>query len=229
MADEKEYREGGGGMARAGRIVKSILVLFMFVLAGLLFFRFWLNGYYPRAMRELIPTEPLRAAYATGELAVKEQEIRVIYEDPNEGLFFADHMLFCEETGSLQVTVRWNKSTLTKLAERYPDAFDPEAEQPFSYRLFARTDAGTEEIVSGGGEVIRGEAYFPVATEDASFAMYCYERLAFEGVGFENVPWIRLEIYRNGEEIYEGDIVVYENHEEYSTFLDYEVKESELS
>lgn len=229
MANDREEREGGGSLLLAGRIVKSVLVLFMFVLAGLLFFRFWLNGYYPKAMRGLIPTEPLRTAYAAGDLSVKTQEIRVIYEDPNEGLFFADHMVFSEDTGSLQVTVRWNQSTLTKLAERYDGEFDPEAEQPFTYRLFARTDAGTDEILSGGGEVIRGEAYLPVATEKDSFAMYHYERLAFEGVEFENVPWIRLEIYRNGETLYEGDIVIYENHEEYNTFLEYEIKGSELS
>ena len=229
MANDREYGEDGGKMLLAGRIVKSVLVLFMFVLAGLLFFRFWLNGHYPREMRELIPTDSLRAAYASGELTVKTQEIRVIYEDPNEGLFFADHMVFSEDTGSLQVTVRWNKSTLSKLAERYAGEFDPEAEEPFTYRLFARTDAGTDEILTGGGEVIRGEVYSPVATEKDSCAMYHYERIAFEGVEFENVPWIRIEIYRNGETLYEGDIVIYENHEEYRTFLEYEIKRSELS
>lgn len=229
MEEREQYEENEGKLAAAGRVVKSILVIFVFVLAGLLAFRFWLNSYYPKEMRNLIPTEPLRAAYAAGELRVQTQEIRVLYENPNEGLFFADHMLFSEETGSLQVTVRWNKSTLNKLAERYPETFNPEAESPFTYRLFAGHDRGSEEIISGEGAVIRGESYFPVATEQDSFALYCYERIAFEGVELAGVPWVRIEIYRRGEPLPEGIITVYENHEEYSVFEEYEVKESELS
>ena len=220
-------REENEGMQRAGRIVKSALVLFMFILAGLLFFRFWLNGFYPADMRRLIPTDTLLAAYSCGEGPdAKTQEIRVLYDDPNEGLFFAKHMVFVEDTGSLQVSVRYNKSTLEKLSERYGDAFDPTAEDPFTYRLFAACPAG-EDFITVNGEEIRGDYYTLDASREASFAMYRYERLAFEGVRFDGVTWIRLEIGHAAKE-YESDIVVYENHEEYSEFEPYKVKKSEF-
>ena len=207
-------------MQKVGRIVKSLLVLFMFLLAGLLFFRFWLNGYYPRAVRRTIPTEPLLAAYAeAGELRGKTQEIRVSYDDSERGLFFADHMMLVPDTGSLQVTVRWNLSTLEKLEAEYGDAFDKEAETPFTYRLFAANERG-EEIVLSGKTEIRGTSYAPVASERAGLAMYRYERLAFEGVDLEGVSWIRLEIFHAAAEEYEGAILIYENHEEYSEFED---------
>ncbi|MBO7293328.1 MAG: hypothetical protein J6V07_05280 [Clostridia bacterium] len=212
-------------MQKAGRLVKSLLVLFMFLLAGLLFFRFWLNGFYPGAVRRTLPTEPLLAAYAeAGELAARRQEIRVSYDDPNEGLFFANHMMLVPDTGSLQVTVRWNSSTLDRLAAEYGEAFDKEAEAPFTYRLFAATDKG-EEIVLSGKTEIRGSSYLPVARERASFAMYRYERLAFEGLDFEGVSWIRLEISHAASETYESDILIYENHEEYNEFEDFTIKE----
>ena len=212
-------------MQKAGRIVKSLLVLFMFLLAGLLFFRFWLNGYYPSAVRRPIPTEPLLAAYAeAGELQGKRQEIRVSYDDPNEGLFFADHMMLVPDTGSLQVAVRWNLSTLERLADEYGEAFDKEAAHPFTYRIFAANEEGEEVVLSGKTE-IRGTSYTPVTSKIASFAMYRYERLAFEGLDFEGVSWIRLEISHAAAEGYESDILIYENHEEYCEFEDFAIKE----
>lgn len=214
-------------MQKTGKIIKSLLVLVVFLLAGLLFFRLWLNGYYPREMRTLLPTEPLQSAYAKGELSVKTQDIRVVYEDRKEGLFFAEHMLVSEETGSLQVTVRWNNSTLTKLAEKYGDAFSPDAADPFTYRIFCASEAG-ENVVVNGKEEIHGTYYTPHLTEKDGFLLYSYERLAFEGVRLDGVRWVRLDIYRTGAAEPEGSIVIYENHEDYATFEDYKIKKGEL-
>ena len=208
--------------SKVERIVKGILVLFMFTLAGLLFFRFWLHGHYPADARDLIPTEALRAAYvASGVPDAKTQEIRVKYDDPNEGLFFADHMVVVPETGSIQVAVRYNKSTLEKLAERHKD-FDPEAAEPFTYRIFCYT--GRDE----DGTPI-GQVYEPTEHRDAELAMYRYRRLAFDGVSLEGVKWIRVEIFRAGAETAESYIAIYENHEDYNTFEDYRIKKKELS
>lgn len=224
---DTNYRDENARMERGGRIVKSALVVFMFILAGLLFFRFFLNGFYPADMRRLIPTDALRAAYSAGEGPIaKTQEIRVLYDDPNEGLFFAKHMVFVEDTGSLQVSVRHNTSTLEKLTEKYGEAFDPTVEEPFTYRIFAAREGGADTITVNG-EVISGDYYTVADSRKASFAMYRYERLAFEGVDFRGVTWIRLEIGHAAND-YESDIVVYENHEEYSEFKAYKVKKSEL-
>ena len=205
------------------KIIKGAITLFMFTLAGLLFFRFWLHGYYPRAVRDLIPTEALRASYAaSGVPDAKTQEIRVKYDDPNEGLFFADHMVVVPETGSIQISARYNKSTLEKVAERYGDAFDPEADEPFTYRIFCYTGSAED------GTAI-GQIYEPVECREDSFAMYHYRRLAFDGVSLEGVKWIRLEIFRTGAEEAESYIAIYEDHEDYNTFTEYKIKEKELS
>ena len=205
------------------KIIKSVLVAFMFALAGLLFFRFWLHGHYPADVRELIPTEALRASYvASGVPYAKTQEIRVKYDDPNEGLFFADHMVVVPETGSVQVAVRYNRSTLEKLADRHGDAFDPEAAEPFTYRIFCCTGEGENGTLSG-------VTYTPTEYRDASLAMYRYRRIAFDGVSLDGVVWIRLEILRAGESEPESYILIYEDHEEYNVFTDYKIKEKELS
>ncbi len=210
-------------MKVAGRIVKISILFLIFGVAAAFFFRFWLGSYYPESMRRLLPTEPLRTAYAAGELEVKAQDIRISYEDPEEGLFFAAHTLVAPSTGSLQVTVRYNRSTLAKLAERYGEAFDPEADTPFTYRIFACTDANET-----GTELV-GTEHSPAATLADAFAMYRYERLAFEGLSLDGVFWIRLDIYRTGAEEPEGSIYIYENHEKYNEFTEYEIKNGELS
>ncbi len=210
-------------MKMAGRIVKITILFLIFGVAAAFIFRFWLGSYYPEPMRRLLPTEPLREAYAAGELEVKAQDIRISYEDPEEGLFFAAHTLAAPSTGSLQVTVRYNRSSLTALSGRYGDAFDPEAETPFFYRIFCCTDA------NGSGTELVGTEHSPVATLSDRFAMYRYERLAFEGLSFAGVYWIRLDIYRAGAEAPEGSIYIYENHEKYNEFTDYEIGNGELS
>ena len=213
----------GENESKVIRIVKGALVLFMFTLAGLLFFRFWLHGHYPAAVRDLIPTEALRASYAaSGVPDARTQEIRVKYDDPNEGLFFADHMVAVPKTGSIQVAVRYNQSTLEKLAERYGSAFDPTAGEPFTYRIFCCTGEGEDGTLAGA-------TYLPTDHRDAALAMYRYRRLAFDGVSLEGVVWIRLEILRVGAEEPESCILIYEDHEEYNTFEEYTIKEKELS
>ncbi len=226
--NEVQYYNHEVDMEKAGKIIKSIIVLVMFILAGLLFFRFFLNGFYPRDMRSLIPTPSLQAALAEGHLSLETQEIRVPYDDPNKGQFFAKHVVFDRENGSLQVSVRWNRSTLDKLEEKYGDAFSREAEPLFTYRIFCAAEEGAESILLGGQEIL-GESYLPVATREDSLAMYSYERLAFEGIRFEGVYWIRLEVYIAGAEGPEADIVIFENHEEYSVFEEYKMREGELS
>ena len=216
-------------MELAGKIVKKILVAAVFLMAGLLFLRFGLEAHYPSGMRALLPTEPIRAAYAeNGSLTAKTQEIRIPYEDPDVGLFFADYLAVIPESGSVQVTIRWNRSTLTRLAEKYGAAFDPEAESPFTYRIFCARADGGETILSGENE-ITGDSYRPYTSKKDRMAMYRYERLAFEGVELDGVSWIRIEIYHAASETYEGAIVFYEDHEDYNIFSDYTVKESEIS
>ena len=214
-----EDQEGDGSLdfGRFGKIVKGTLVAVMFTLAGLLALRFWLHSYYPPDMREMLPTDVLVEAYAAEiPLTAKTQEIRVKYDDVNEGNFFADHLIVVDATGSLQITVRYNNSTLDKFAEKL-EGFDPAAEDPFLYRIFACT--------GGEGKDLVGDIYTPEAYRNASLAMYQYRRLAFDGIDLEGVNWIRLEILREDTEEVVGTILIYENHEDYNLFEEYTVKE----
>ncbi|MBQ2719076.1 MAG: hypothetical protein IJF73_03305 [Clostridia bacterium] len=210
-------------MKSAGKIIKILIAAVVLGVAAAFVFRFWLGSYYPSSMRTLIPTAPLREAYAAGELSVKSQKIRIEYEDPRDGLFFAGELLVAPETGSLQVTVRYNRSTLSSLAAEHGDAFDPEADRPFTYRIFCSRGAAADGVTPVG------EEHTPVDSRRDSFAIYEYERLAFEGLELDGVYWVRLDIYRAGAEEPEGSIVIYENHEKYNEFEDYNVKNGELS
>ena len=73
-------------MKSVGRTIKIIILLLILAVALAFIFRFWLHSYYPKEMRGLIPTDVVREAYAKGGLEAKTQEIRISYEDPEEGL-----------------------------------------------------------------------------------------------------------------------------------------------
>ena len=207
---------------RTMRIIEGAIAGVVFILLGLLLFRLWLHSYYPKDVSTIIPTEGLRAAYEAGELQLKTQKLGVEYDDPNEGLFFADCLTFDEGVGDVQIAIRYNKSTLTKLAERHGAAFDPAADEPFSYRIFCCVGEDEE------GNLI-GRTYTPSEWRDTTLAMYHYRRLAFSDVDLTGVYWIRLDIFINGAEEPETDIAIYENSVRYSEFSDYELKGNEFS
>jgi hypothetical protein len=206
---------------RAMRIIEGAIAAVVFILMGLLFFRLWLHSNYPKDVSRMIPTDDLRAAYEAGELQVKTQKLYVEYDDPNEGLFFADCLTFDEGAGDVQIAIRYNKSTLTKLAERYGAVFDPAAAEPFSYRIFCCT--------GGEGDDLIGRTYTPSEWRDASRAMYRYRRLAFSGVDLTGVNWIRIEIVIEGVEEPVALIAIYDGSEQHYKFTEYELKGNEFS
>lgn len=206
---------------RTLKIIEGAIAAVVFILIGLLLFRLWLHSYYPKDVSTIIPTDDLRAAYEAGELQLKTQKLYVEYDDPNEGLFFADCLTFDEGAGDVQIAIRYNKSTLTKLAERYGAAFDPTADEPFSYRIFCCT--------GGEDDNLEGRTYAPSEWRDASLAMYHYRRLAFSDVDLAGVYWIRIEIFIDGRDEPVADIAIYDSSEQYHEFTEYELKGNEFS
>lgn len=206
---------------RALKIIEGAIAAVVFILIGLLLFRIWLHSHYPEDVSRIIPTDDLRAAYEAGELQLKTQKLYVEYDDPNEGLFFADCLTFDEGAGDVQIAIRYNKSTLTKLAERYGATFDPAAAEPFSYRIFCCT--------GGEGDNLVGRTYTPSEWRDASRAMYHYRRLAFSDVDLAGVYWIRIEILIDGVDDPVADIAIYDSSEQHYQFVEYELKGNEFS
>ena len=215
---EEEYSEER--RSGFGVFVKVLVFFFCFLVAGVLGFRIYLSEYTPPAMKNLAYTESVKAHYlaTNGNLGAKTQNLRFSYDDEDRGTFFAEHLILIPEIDHLQITLRYNTSTLPVLESTYGTEGLAERD-PKEFLSFRLTD-NYERVYEG-----------LVYEETGEMAMYRYFKLAFDGVDLdpeENAPeWIRLEIFFEGQEEPFSYILIYENNVDYDKFTDYKLSKGE--
>lgn len=196
------------------KIVSSLLIL---AVVGVIGMRMYTFNYYPKAMKQLYFTDALTDYYNEngGKVTAITQTLRAPYDNPNEGNFFADHLIVIPEINELQVCMRYNVSVTETLAEKYGLAeFDTENIDQFSFRLWR----------SGGESGYETGSITAVLWD--SYAMYRYAKLVFDGVELDGADWIRLEIFVSG--ITEPFMIaIYENNDGYSKFDEYKLSKGE--
>ena len=193
---------------------------------GLIAFRMIAFNSYPASVSNVYFNEKLTAYYNEngGDIEVKTQKLRAPYDDEDEGNFFCDYLYVIPKADQLQITVRYNTSTLTKIAEKYGKVIAEDDTNAFVYRLYASHGEGDVRIYDVLSDKI-----------DSSQLMYRYAKLVFDGVELDTeeggMPyWIRLEIFIDGVEMKEPYMVaIYENNVDNSTFIDYKLSGSEFS
>ena len=191
--------------------------------------RLTMFNYYPDGMKQLYFNDTLTAYYNArgGVLDAKTQNLRAPYDDADKGNFFADNLIVIEGAGQIQLSLRLNTSIVDTIKKDY--GADVEiGENTFSFELY-RDSRGEGEGEAPVAEKI-GELTY--CSYD-SFAMYRYYKLVFDGIDFETgldtaVEWLRVEIRINGVKMDKPYMIaVYENHDDYSKFLDYKPSKNE--
>lgn len=215
------------------RLLRILLIAIMASTCLLIAFRMIVSGYYPDAVKYLYRTDAL-AAYAAeaGESpTILTQKIRVPFEseyleasvieetqrgEERNGYFCAANLLVARETGSVQFSLRMNRQALYDVAAAYgvPASASP-------------TDAFTFTLVAPDGT-----RYAPSHTETDSALFYRYVKLCYDGVSFDEVPWLRVEIEVVGADMTAPEhppmtICVYENHVGYAAFDTYKLHKKE--
>ena len=202
--------------SRAPLILKIISISLIAVIVLTVGIRMFIFDYYPPEMSQLYFNDILASYYnSTSEFKPTTQKLRAAYDNPDEGNFFADKLILIQEIGQLQVCMRYNISVADTLVAKYGLAeFDPENTDQFSFRLW-RSD--------GGAGYETGSLSY---SDNASFAMYRYTKLVFDGVDFDGAEWIRLEIFVDGIDK-PFMIAIYENNDSYDRFDEYKVTKGE--
>ena len=210
-------------------ILKIITAALCLGVIGLLSFRMILFNRYPADIKDFYINDEFFAYYNDkGEIPkIKTQSLRSPYDDPDLGNFFCDYLYVVEELGQLQVAVRYNVSTVERIAEEKKISLSADDENCFSYRLCINYSDGKEGSTSN--LVYIDEVSDEVFDESV---MYRYKKLVFDGIEF--VPdkngdypvWMRLEVIVDGE-VY-SMVPIYENHSEYSRFAEYEISRQEV-
>lgn len=201
-------------------ILKILTAAVCITVVGILAFRLIVFNKYPEEVSGLYFNGALREYYGErGEdMDIKTQKLRYVYDDPEVGNFFCDYLYVIEDIDQLQITVRYNTSTVTRISEELGVELDADDFSIFEYRL--ADNYGKEQ-----GRL--------VDTVTESQAMYRYVKLVFEGVSFspdggEAPEWIRLETTVRGTENAYTYNLIYENHADYNTFEKYIPTKKEL-
>ena len=196
--------EPGEKRGVVGIILKILIAVVCLAVVGVVGFRIFIFNYYPESVSGIIYSDALRDYYEEkgGELDAFTQPPDIMYDDPAEGNFFFDKLVFIPGSDHLQVTVRYNTSLMTAIKEKYGVVLDPDADpmELFDFKL-VKTKSDYTPPSDGTVESVPVEtvATPSVSATDESF-MYRYVRLAFDGVDFgldegeEPVAWLRLDI-----------------------------------
>ena len=203
-----------------GLFFKILVFACLALVIGVLGYRIFLSEYTPAEMKNLAFTDTVIAYYQAtdGNIGAKTQKLRFSYDDEDRGTFFAESLILVPDIDHLQITLRYNASTLPVLEETYgaQGLAERDAKEFLSFRLY-----------DNYGRIYDALVY----EETGEKAMYRYFKLAFDGVDLnpeENAPeWIRLEILFEGQSEPFSYILIYENNEDYSTFNDYKLSRGE--
>lgn len=204
--------------------LKIMIFIVCIGVIGIIAFRMIAFNNYPASVKNVWFNEKLTGYYNENgaDVGIKTQKLRAPYDDEDEGNFFCDYLYVIDDIDQLQITVRYNTSTVEKLSKKLGVELDENSEDLFSYRLYASYGEETGRVV---GELSK-EIY-------DKRLMYRYEKLVFDNVELSldsigNPYWIRLEIFIKGYEdkgVYM--VPIYENNDKYSSFRDYKLSGKE--
>ena len=149
---------------------------------------------------EFIPTRATAESYSlNGDLKIMTNDVA---DEISEGGYFSAYCFFYSpETKEVQVTVRYNNSTLDKLGDVdfYLYTVDVSGEP---------NDAAADSIVDADGNVIKLHQGYPMSdvlspldeyTQTDEVLFYNYEKLVFEGVEVSEGTNVILRLCKAGE------------------------------
>ena len=206
-------------------VLKILTAVICIGVIGILGFRMILFNSYPDSIKDVYFNDTLLDYYINNgsELDAETQVLRASYDDPDLGNFFCDNLIVIRGADQLQVSLKYNVSTLERLSVELfdSDPLDDTSTSPFRFRLY--DNYGN---VYGDVEVVAFE----------SRLMYRYAKLVFDGVDFDgdktgNAPeWIRLEIFTEASDTEPYSMIcIYENHEGYNVFSEYKFTAKEVT
>ena len=218
---DDDSAHSGGKLMLALKIITLVLCA---TVVGIIVFRLVSFNVYPASVSGLYFNDTLTEHYNADPdgFEVKTQTVRYIYDDEDEGNFFCEYLYVIPDAGQLQITVRYNKATVERIAAERELELDSKDESLFKFRL-----------VDNYGRVL-GTLSDTVYDSNVT---YRYIKLVFDGVDFapdsegKFPEWIRLETLLATDDFSTTEPymnLIYENHEGYSEFLPYEPKSSEL-
>ncbi len=203
-----------------GKLFKFAFYAIIIGINGILFFRLFTMDD-PKIMETLMVNDRTAAAYAEAgeDIAITYQKQTAL---DDEGLFAQSNLRYIDAVDQLQVTARYNNSTLEKAAtafelyeipDRDEDVFDitlvkvkavsAEEQAEDDRAALGENIVGVAETTAAAEEEIKlqsrvGERYHPVDVLEAQKTVYNYRRLIFDDVDLSDASACYLQFYYKG-------------------------------
>lgn len=205
-------------MAKTGKILsRSIKALFYLIIAAVNIIVLWriLFSGDPSGIKTLMVNENTLSAWEKyGEdMRVQTQEQRTLTAS---GLFEVRSCVFIPEAKQIQVTVRYNNSTLRRTAEDYELDEVPERENDVFNVTIVKTLDRTPDNPDDNTERenLIEERYFPSEVKSAYKTLYSYRKFIFDDVTYEDAVGMFVDIYYNEDVDYDetayGTLCIYD-------------------
>ena len=196
----------------AGRLVRLLFVLLIIAVWALLMWRIFISSKPPKEMDRLSPNAALSAAYSAngGQLSPYTQEQSTVTRGENNyGYFGVTRAVFVPEAGQVQVTFRYNNSTLKAVQEDYQlDAKPPRGEEIFDVSLLLMTDLTPEDRSDNvdGSETIAQTRIAPTDKRIDTTLLYTYILYTFDGVDVaDDTVAVFFDIYYQSDVNYDAE------------------------
>lgn len=153
-----------------GKIFKTIIVVGVFIVCAMFILRIALADYYPARAKAILDNEALESAYSeNGGLPPRAylQEPVTPYDNKEKAHFFFNFFVYIPDADQVQLTLRYNNSTLEDLKKDMELDAIPEGDTD-ELRFYLR-DAS-------------GQVYPCIEENYSEFLIYNYRRLVFDGV-----------------------------------------------
>lgn len=220
-------------------ILKIVTAVICIGVIGILAFRMFTFANYPNSVKKVYFNDKLTEHYNAngGNITVKTQALRAPYDDKDLGNFFCDYLYLIEDIEQLQITLRYNKSTVERLSKELGVELDDMNPDLFTFELVA-----CEGLIDESGEDVESnwllKRYSTVTTGAFdSQLMYRYHKLVFDSVSYDtesynesepHLPyWIRLDIKIKGYEDKVYSVPIYENNVTLHDFTEYKLGKDE--
>jgi hypothetical protein len=170
----------------SGKIIKYFFILLIVAINAFFLWRIFSSND-PSSMKALSPNEALFAAYETdGDLVgMFSQEQRSITSgEENYGLFAVTNAVFIPSANQIQVTVRYNNSTLRRTQEKYNLSEVPAREDDvFDVSLLIVTDLtpdNKDDNLSVSDDAVKQMRISPSYCEKDQKNLYNFRRFVFD-------------------------------------------------
>ena len=184
--------------------VKVLFYLFVIIVNAIMLWRVLFSGD-PAKIQRLTVNDSLREAYEDGQLLLETQEQRTL---TSNGLFAVRQCVFIPESNQIQIVVRYNNSTLRKLAQDYGLESVPEkTDELFDVSIVKTIDKTPMDITDNTDpEALSEKRYHPTGEPETAYKrLYSYRRYVFENVSREDAVGMFVDVYYKGDVNYEKD------------------------